>query len=119
MCAGGAYNRRFCAYDKMSAVAAFPNLYLALFKDCRGFNIVEKRAVSLLVALFDSRYKSELLGKGGKALFLGVLCEALVHICPLVVLALCGVKKIFGGVADALKLLKPKLCVLLLVLGGL
>ena len=40
MRAGGADVRRFTAYDDVPAVAAFPDLDVALFKDLRGLDIL-------------------------------------------------------------------------------
>jgi hypothetical protein len=69
--------------------------------------------------LFNSRNHTEFSGKCLEALFLSGLCEAVVHIGPLIVLALSSVLKVPSGVADTLKLLEPELCMLLLVVCGL
>ena len=78
-----------------------------------------KCAVSLLVSLLDSSNSAELCSELGKALFLSVLSKAVVHIGPLVVLALSRVEKVLCGITELTKCLEPKLCVLLLVLSGL
>ena len=46
MAAGGADLRRLGADDDVSAVAAFPDLDLALFKDLRRLQIVQQGAVA-------------------------------------------------------------------------
>ena len=76
-----------CADYDMTAVAALPNLYLALFENLCGFYVIEQSAVAFLVVLFNLGYKSELLSELVKALLLGCLCEALIHISPLVILS--------------------------------
>ena len=53
-----------------------------------------------------------------KAFFIGGLGKAVVHIRPLVVLALSGGEKIFGSVADAVQLFEPQLGVFLLIISG-
>ena len=105
--------------NHVSAVTALPNGYTALLEYCLLLYVVQKCAVSLLVSLLDSSNSAELCSELGKALFLSVLGKAVVHIGPLVVLTLSGVKKVLGGIAKLAKCLEPKLCVLLLVLSGL
>ena len=53
MSAGGADLRSGSSYHDMSAVAALPNLDLALLEYLSGLNVVKKRAVSLLVMLLN------------------------------------------------------------------
>ena len=77
--ADGADLGRLGADDDVSAVAAFPDLYLALFEYLRGFEVVEQRAVALLMVLFDGGDHAELDRERVKALFLGGLGKALVH----------------------------------------
>ena len=119
MSTGGADLRRIRANYDMSAVTAFPYLNLALCKYSGSLNIAEKRAVSLLVVSLDSGYETEFGCKLGKSLLIGSLSKSIVHICPLVVLTVSRVSKIFSGVADALQLLELHLCVLLLIVGCL
>ena len=113
------YFRSFCAYYDVTAVAALPNLNLALFKNSGGFNILKQGAIALLTMLFNSSYHTEFFSQLGEAFLLSCFCKAVIHIRPLIVLALGGGDQILGGIADAGKLLEPELGVLLFVLGGL
>ena len=119
MVAGGTDLRGLLADDDVSAVAALPDLDLALGKDFGHLDVVEQRAVALLMVAFDLADQAEACGQLREALFFGGLGKAGVHIRPLVVLALGGGLQILRRVADALKLLEPELRVLLFVLGGL
>ena len=105
--------------DQVAAVAALPDLDAALFKDGLGLDVVQQRAVALLVRLLDRGHAAELGGELVEALLLGVLRHALVHVGPLEVLSLGGVQQIRGRVAQLAQLLEPELGVLFLVLGGL
>ena len=68
--------------------------------------------------LFNGGYQAETLGQLMETLLVGGFGKAVVHIRPLVVLALSGGEKIFGGVADAVQFFEPQLGVLLFVFGG-
>lgn len=68
-------------YHNMTAVAAFPDLDLALFKDLGRFHIVQQRTVAFFMALLNGRYQAELgrqfreaflLGSFGKASYMSV-----------------------------------------------
>ena len=118
MVAGRADLRRLLADHDMPAVAALPHLDLALGKDLRHLHIVQQGAVALLMVLFDGGDQTETLGQLVEALLVGGFGEAVVHIRPLVVLALSGGEKVFGGVTNAVQLLEPKLSVFLLVVSG-
>ena len=118
MIAGGTDFRRFSADDDMPAISAFPDLDLALFKHLRGFDILQKRAVALLVVFFDCGDEAETMRELRKALLLGGFCKAFIHIRPFVILAFGGAFEVFGGIADALKLLKPELGMFLFVFCG-
>jgi hypothetical protein len=100
----GTYIGSLGSNNDVTAVAAFPYLDSALFKYLGSLHIFKQCTVALLVMLFNSAYSSELCGKLCKALFLGGLGKLLVHICPLVVLAVSGSAEIFGSVSDAVKL---------------
>ena len=65
--------------------------------------------------LLDGADLAELLGQLGEAFFFGRLREALVHVSPLEVLAVCGILEVLRRGADALKLAQPHLGVVLLV----
>ena len=68
--------------------------------------------------LLDSGYAAELRSQLGEALLISGLGKSIVHVGPLVVLTLCGGGQVLGGGADALQLLEPKLCMLLLECDG-
>ncbi len=103
----------------MTAVTAFPNLDFALGEYFLSLHIVKKGAVTLLVLFLDSCDHTELMCKNSESLFLGCLCKALVHICPLVVLTSCCCCKVGSSVVDSFEFLEPKFGMLLLVVGCL
>ena len=111
--------RRLRADDQVAAVAALPDLDAALFKDLRGLHVRQQRAVAVLVRLLDGGHAAELGGELREALLLRVSGEALVHVGPLVVLALGGVQQVVRRRAQLAQLLEPELGVFLFVLGGL
>ena len=119
MVAGGADLGSLCADDDVPAVAALPDLDFALRENLGRLDIVQQCAVALLMVLLNGGDEAELLRELMEALFIGSLGKAVVHIRPLVVLALGGGDQILGGIADAGKLLEPELGVLLFILGGL
>ena len=101
----------------MTAVAAFPNLYFALFKYLCGFDIFKQCTVSFLVVLFYLCHCSEFCGEFRKALLFGSFCKACVHIRPFVIFACGGIGEIFACIAETRKFLEPHFCVLLFVFG--
>ena len=103
----------------MSAVAALPDLDLALLEDLLCLDVGEQLAVALLVGLLDCSYAAELLGEDVEALCVSGLGEAVIHVGPLVVLALSGSLQVLRGRADSAELLEPELGMLLLVLCSL
>ena len=119
MCASRANLRSLGADNDVSAVAAFPNLYLALLEHFLGLDVLEKFAIALFLTLLDSSYEAELLCENMESFLISGLCETVIHICPLVVLSVCSLYKIVCCVADALEFLEPELCVLLLVVSCL
>src|SRR5574344_1921521 len=82
------YLRCFRSHYNVSAVTAFPNLNLTLFKYLSCFNIVKKCTISLFMMLLDCINSSELSCKLRKSFFFGCLSKAVVHICPLVLLTI-------------------------------
>ena len=105
-------------HHDVAAVAALPHLDLALGKDLRHLHIVQQGAVTLLVVLLDGSHQTEPLRQLVEALLISSPGKALIHIRPLVVLALSGREEIFGGIPDAVQFLEPELRVLLFVLCG-
>ena len=110
--------RRFRAHNNVSAIAAFPDLDLALGKNLGGFHVVKQRTVALLMVFFDRGDKAEFVRELMEALLIGGLGKTVVHVRPLVILALGGVKEVLRRIADAVELFKPELCMLLFVVGG-
>ena len=119
MITGGADFRCLLAHDDVTAVAALPHLDLALGKDLRHLYIAQQGTVALLMMLFNGGDQTETLGQLMETFLVGGFGKAVVHIRPLVVLALSGGEKVFGGVTNAVQLFEPELRVLLFVLGGL
>ena len=107
MSANGANFRSLGANYDVTAVAALPNLNLALLKDLLGLHVVQESAVSVLVALLDGSYETELGCEYLEAFFLGGLCKAFIHICPLIVLASGCSSEVFCCRAYAFECLKP------------
>ena len=118
MVAGGANLRGFLAHDDVTAVAALPHLDLALGEDLRHLHIVQQGTVALLVMLFNGGDQAETLGQLMETFLIGCFGKAVVHIRPLVVLALSGGEKVFCGVANAVQLFEPQLGVFLLIISG-
>ena len=104
--------------DQMAAVAALPHGLLALFKDPLHLHVAQQRPIALLVGLLDAPHLPELLRQLRKALLLGLLRHAVIHIRPLVVLSGGGRGQILRRGADAAEGLEPHLGVLLFVVGG-
>ena len=115
MSANGTSCRSLSTHYEVTAVAALPHGHLALLEYMLHLNVGKELSISLLVSLLDSGNCSELTCECGEALFLCFLSEGVVHIGPLVVLALCCCKKVLCGGAKLAESLEPKLCVLLLV----
>ena len=90
MSAYGAGFGSLCSDYDMTAVAAFPDLNLTLFKYLSRFDILKESAVSFLVVLFYGGNRSEFCGEFREALFLSGFCKALVHIGPFIILTVCG-----------------------------
>ncbi len=118
MGANGTYFGSLCVDRYMTAVSAFPYLDFALFENSSGPNIFEKCAVSFLMVLFYCRYSTEFCRKLGKSLGFGSLGKALLHIRQFEVFAVVGGTEIFGGTADACKLLEPHFCMLFFIVRG-
>ena len=119
MCADRAYSGSLGADNNVAAVTALPDLNLASFKDLLGLYVVQQSAVSVLMALFDSGNTAELGCKLLEAFFIGFLGHTVIHIGPLIVLALSSVEEVFCGVAQLAQFLEPELSMLFLVCCGL
>ena len=119
MRADRAGSRSLGTHDEVTAVAALPHGHLALLEDLLHFHVAQQGAIALLVGLFDLGDQTELRSQLLEALFLSFLGHAVVHIGPLVVLAVGGRQQVLGGVAQLAQSLEPQLGVLLLIVGGL
>ena len=104
----------------VAAVSADPDHVAVSREDDALFNVREQLSVALLVLLLDRRDLLEQVGDVVEALGLRVLGEALVHVGPLVVLALGGVLQVRDRVRNVavMQELEPDLRVLLLVVCG-
>lgn len=80
---------------------------------------MQQGAIPQLVRLLDGAHVAETLCQLREPLLVRLLCKAVVHIRPFIVLAFGSGKQIGGGLADMAKRLKPKPRVLLFVAGGL
>ena len=118
MSASWAELRSLCTYYDMTTVAAFPNLDFALLEHFLCLNIAEQSAITLLMTLLDCSYETELCSKLLEAFFFSCLCEAIIHVSPLIVLAIGSSSKVLSSCANTLKFLEPELSVLLLIVGS-
>ena len=89
--------RSLGADNDVSAVAALPDLDLALLEDLLGLNVLEQLAVALLMGLLDCSHAAELFGKDMEALCVSGLGETVIHVGPLVVLTLGSSLQVLSG----------------------
>lgn len=98
MIAYWAYLRSLLAYYDVATVAALPD-GIALAREYDAiFDILEQLEVALLVMTLNLCYATHLGSNLWEAFFLSLLSHAVVHVCPLVVLALGSSTKIRDGV---------------------
>ena len=108
--------RRLFAHHEVAADAALPHHFLALLEDLLHLDVFEELEEPRLVGLFNRANGTELVGERGEAVGLGLLRKGLVHVAPLVVLALGRCLEVFRRRADAVvQMLEPELRMLLLV----
>jgi hypothetical protein len=121
VCANGAKLGSGLTYVYVAAVGAEPYANVLGNEDLLGLELLKNCSVTSLMLLLDSGYHIEQQCDLGEALLAGILCEACVHIGPLVVLACSSVCQVGSGIGNAavMEQLEPDLCVLLLVLCGL
>ena len=119
MLADGTHVGSLGANHQMTAVAALPHGDAALLKDSLGLHILQQCAVTLFVGLLDSSNPTELLGKIVEAFLVSFLRHPDVHIRPLGILTLGGMKQILSGIAQLTQCLEPQLGVFLFVLSSL
>ena len=103
----------------MAAVAADPHSVAVAGEHDALLDVLEQTAVALLVMALDGGHGTEFAGYLGEAFFLGFGRHAVVHVGPLVVLALGGIAEVGHRVGDvaAVEKLEPELGVFLLVVG--
>ena len=111
--------RRLGAYHQVTAVAAFPDLYFALFEDCGGFHVLQQSAVAFFVVLFDGSNHAELGGQFREAFLFGSFGEAFIHVGPFVVFAGSSSGQVGSGVTDAVQFLEPHFRMFFFVICGL
>ena len=109
MVADGANFRGGHADHDVSAVAAFPDGNARLFEYGFALDVFQKGAVSFLVRLFNGGHAPELRRKRRESFFLRLARHSFVHVRPLGVFSLGGVKQVFGGVAQSSQCLEPQL----------
>ena len=115
MIAGRANFGSFLADDNMSAVAAFPYFHGRFCEYFRRFDIFKQRAIAFFVMFFYCRHKTKSVREFGESFLFGGLCKPFVHIGPLVIFSRSGGAKIFDGVTDTVKFLRPKFSMLFFV----
>ena len=109
----------FGADDDVAAVAALPDADTSLAEHLGGLDVAQQGTVALLVVLLDGRYATELLGQFMEALLVGLTGKAVVHVSPLVILALGSVQQVLGDGAQSAQMAEPQLGMFLLVLSSL
>ena len=121
MCANRANLGSFLAEVDVTAVAADPSLFGAVFaEDFTFFDIFAQSSVALLVLFFDLAYGLEQEGNVVKAFFFCFLREGSVHIGPLVVFTSGSILQVVqGGAYAVVQQLEPDFCMLFFVVGSL
>ena len=109
--------RSLLADHEVTAFAALPHDFFALFEDSLHFDVVEKLEVAFFVGLFNGAHGAELLGEFGETFLFGGFGEAFVHVRPFVIFAFGGGLEVGGRVAETFEVLEPDLGVLTLVHG--
>src|SRR5574344_1908224 len=119
MCTHWANTRRLLSNHNVAAVSALPD-YVAVFAEHALFRyVVEQLAVALFMCLFNCSNTFEQLCNRIEAFFVCCLCEACVHVGPLVVLAVRSCLKVFCSRFDsAVQQFEPQLCMLFFVRSG-
>ena len=90
----------FGADDDVAAVATLPDADTCLAEHLGGLYVAQQGTIALLVVSLDGCNATELLGQLVESLFVGLAGKAVVHVSPLIVLALGGVQQILGGAAQ-------------------
>ena len=121
MVAHGAALGSLLADVDVSTVAALPDALLVAREYHLVLDVLEQLAVALFVRLLDQCHAFHLLGDVVEAFLACHASHLLVHVGPLVVLALGSSLQVLGSAADgtALEQFEPHLGVLLLLCGSL
>ena len=121
MIAGGADLGGLIANVQVTTVEALPNLNALALKYLARLDALGKLKITLFVSLLDVGNKTELGRDLGKALLVGRLGKAGIHVGPLVVLTRGSIAQVGEGVGHLaiVQVLKPELCMLALVARGL
>ena len=109
------------ADDDVTAVAANPGAIAVAREDEAALDVADELAIALLMMLLDGTDHAELRGDLLEALLVGDLSELVVHVGPLVVLAIGGIVQIRDRVRNStiMQVLEPNLGMLFLVLRSL
>ena len=91
----------FGADDDVAAVAAFPDADTRLAEHLGSLDVAQQGTVAFLVVLLDGCYATELLCQFVEPLLVGLAGEAVVHVSPLVVLALGSVQQVLDSAAQS------------------
>ena len=111
--------RSFFADEDVTAVAAFPALFILADEDFAALDVREQLLVALFVALFDLGDAGEVAGEGRETFGGSFFLVTHVHIGPLLMFAGGRRDEVGGGVAEQAEFLEPQFRVLLLVVRGL
>ena len=90
MITGRTYLRCLDADNDMAAVSAFPDFNVALRENLFCFYIVQERAVSFFMVLFDFTDQTEFCRQLREALSLSCLGKAFLQVGPFIVITLRG-----------------------------
>ncbi len=90
----GTYLGRFGAYTDVTAIATFPHCHSALAEHFVGLHIAQQRTVTLFMMLLNCGDSAELLCKLVETFLIGIAGKTVIHVGPLVILALCGMKQV-------------------------
>ena len=118
MGADGAELGGLLSHHDMAAIAALPDHIAIAGEDQAFFAIGQQLAIAFFMFLFNLGHAGKEERNMIKALFLGFLGEAGIHIGPFVVFAFRGRLQIFFGGADTIQQLEPDLSMLFFIIGG-
>ena len=100
MVAHRTYLRCFLAYDDMAAVTANPHCVPIAREHDAFLYVLKQAAITLLMMTLDSCYCAEPECDFRETLLVGLICHAVIHVCPLEVLSFGRVAKVRHSVGD-------------------